>query len=219
MGTEGKLRILLVDDHTLFIESLKVVIEARTHDMEVVGMAGDGLQAIDLCMKLRPDMVLMDVRMPRLDGVQAAHKIHELYPRIKIIMLTTFDDDSYVRLALTFGASGYLLKNVKPGELIQSIRLVKDSITQLSPEITNKILSLNTPSADEIKLQGMVEKLTQREREVLSLLVAAKENKEITEILGISEQTVKNHVHHLYEKMGVSNRVQLIKIMGGGNGP
>ena len=211
---EGKTRILLVDDHTLFIESLKLVLEERTGDMEVVGMAADGQQAIDLCMKLRPDMVLMDVRMPKLDGVQATRKIHEIYPKIKIIMLTTFDDDDYVRLALTCGATGYLLKNVRPGDLIQSIRLVNESITQLSPEITGKLLSFGVTTADADRGRVHLEKLTQREKEILSLLLEAKENREIAEILCVSEQTVKNHIHHLYDKLGVSNRMQLIKVMG-----
>jgi len=212
--TNDKTRIVLADDHTLFSESLKMVLEDRTHDMEVVGIAADGSDAVQLCLKLRPDVVLMDVRMPVLDGVQATRQILEVLPKTRVILLTTFSDDDYVRQALKFGAMGYLLKNVRPTDLIQSIRRVRDSYTQLSPEITGRLVALSDPVPPTDARGSVLEHLTQREREVLTLLVDAKENKEIAEVLGISEQTVKNHIHHLYEKLGISSRVQLVKVMG-----
>ncbi len=189
----------------------------RALDIEVVGVAYDGQQAVDLSIKLRPDVVLMDVRMPRLDGVQATRKIHELYPKTKIVMLTTFDDDDYVHVALRFGAVGYLLKNIPPEELIRSIRAVRNSVAQISPEIMKRLLR----NGDEVTASGASaseEGLTTREKEILSLLLDAKENREIAAQLGISEQTVKNHIHNLYEKLGVSNRLQLIKAMGRNTG-
>jgi len=214
LDNERKTRILLADDHVLFSDCLKIVLEERTTDLKVIATATDGAEAVELCIKLRPDMVLMDVRMPGLDGVQATRQILELYPKTKIIMLTTFDDDDYVRQALKFGACGYLLKNVRPANLVQSIRMVRESIIQLSPEIAGRLLvEVDYPGAPSSG-RVFLERLTQREREVLGLLVEAKENLQIADILGISEQTVKNHVHHLYEKLGVSNRLQLIKVLG-----
>lgn len=213
---ERKTRILLVDDHVLFSECLKLVLEERTSDLEVVGIAADGSEAVALSMKLKPEIILMDVRMPMLDGVQATRQILELYPKTKIIMLTTFDDDDFVKQALKFGACGYLLKNVRPANLIQSMRMVRESIIQLSPEIAGRLSIEGDYVCASSSGRIFQERLTRREREVLCLLVDAKENGEIAAVLGLSEQTVKNHVHHLYEKLGVANRLQLIKVMGSG---
>lgn len=218
MGSDGRLRTLLVDDQVLFVESLKCVLEERAEDVSVVGVARDGHEAVHLAMKLQPDVILMDVRMPRLDGVEATRRIHELYPRIKIVMLTTFDDDDYVEVALKLGAIGYLLKNIPPDELIRSLRAVRSGVTQISPEIVAKLVT-RTDGGRDLEPASALESLTRREREILELLLDAWENREIAEHLGLSDQTVKNHVHSLYEKLGVSNRVQLIKVLRRSGGP
>lgn len=208
-------RILLADDQVLFVESLKCVLEERAQDMEVVGIARDGNEAVFLAMKLQPDIILMDVRMPKLDGVQATRKIHELYPRISIVMLTTFDDDDYVEIALKFGATGYLLKNIPPEELILAVRSVRSGLTQISPEVVKRLLVRRQQGeAEPLGAPDVIETLTHREREILELVVNAFENRQIAQHLGITEQTVKNYVHSLYEKLGVSNRIQLIKVLG-----
>jgi DNA-binding NarL/FixJ family response regulator len=215
MSAEAQQRLLLVDDQVLFVESLKCVLEEHAPDIEVVGVAHDGEEAVASCMKLRPDIVLMDVRMPKMDGVQATRAIHEMYPRMKIVMLTTFADDDYYKVALKFGAVGYLLKNIPPDELIRSIRAVKYSISQISPEIMKKLMA--NDEADALPAEGdavVCEPLTVREKEILELILAANENKQIAAHLGVSEQTVKNHIHHLYEKLGVSSRIQLIRVLG-----
>jgi DNA-binding NarL/FixJ family response regulator len=207
-------RILLVDDQVLFVESLRCVLEDHSDDLEVVGVARDGNEAVHLAMKLQPEIILMDVRMPNLDGVQATRRIHELYPKMKIVMLTTFDDDNYVEVALRFGAVGYLLKNIPPRELIGAVRAVMDGVAPVSPEVLARVMARggdrDVPQADAV-----LEQLTRREREILQLVLDAFENQEIARELGISEQTVKNHVHNLYAKLGVSNRVQLIKALKG----
>jgi len=212
---EERQRVLLVDDQILFVESLKCVLEEHAPDIEVVGVAHDGEEAVALCRTARPHIVLMDVRMPKMDGVQATRAIHAAHPDVKIVMLTTFADDDYYKVALKCGAVGYLLKNIPPDELIRSIRAVKNSITQISPEIVDKLIERGAGGAEDVEgPDAFCESLTGREREILELVLTARDNREIASHLGVSEQTVKNHVHNLYEKLGVSNRLQLIKVMG-----
>jgi DNA-binding NarL/FixJ family response regulator len=207
-----RLRVLLADDQILFVESLKCVLEDRAEDIEVVGVAHDGNEALYQAIKLRPDVILMDVRMPVLDGVQATRRIHELYPRARIVMLTTFDDDDYVQVALRFGAVGYLLKNIPPDELMGAVRAVMSGVSAMSPEVLTRATGRGD-SAAATETDAVLEHLTRREREILELVIDAMENSEIAGHLGISEQTVKNHVHNLYEKLGVGNRLQLIKVL------
>ena len=212
MSENDRLRVLLVDDQVLFVESLKCVLEEKARDIDVVGVAHDGKEAIEAAITLQPEVVLMDVRMPRMDGVQATREIHQLYPRMKIVMLTTFEDDDYFRVALEFGAIGYLLKNIPPQELIQSIRAIRTSVAQVSPEMMKRLVRREgAPATGPL---AVLESLTQREKEILELLLDALENRDIAQKLGISEQTVKNHVHNLYEKLDVGSRIQLIRVMG-----
>lgn len=214
MGAEARQKLLLVDDQVLFVESLRCVLEDHARDIEVVGVAQDGEEAVACCMKLRPDIILMDVRMPRMDGVQATRRIHEMYPRIKIVMLTTFSDDDYYKVAMRFGAVGYLLKNIPPNELIRSLRAVRQSASLISPEIVKKLIAEDGEEPVAEEGAAFCESLTVREKEILNLILDAYENSQIAAHLGVSPQTVKNHIHNLYEKLGVSNRIQLIKVMG-----
>jgi DNA-binding NarL/FixJ family response regulator len=212
--SKATMRVLLVDDQILFVESLRCVLEDRAPELEVVGIAHDGNEAFFMTSSLKPDLILMDVRMPGMDGVQAAIKIHEIYPAIKIMMLTTFSDDEYVKIALKGGAIGYLLKNIPPDDLIRSIRAVKTSAKQIAPEILNRLLNGDDEGmATERPGRMSTDALTQREREVLELMIGAMSNPDIAGNLGVSEQTVKNHIHNIYSKLGISSRLQLIKLM------
>lgn len=204
---DSVLRLLLVDDQVLFLESLKTVLELRSKDVEVVGLAHDGDDAISKVEELAPDLVLMDVRMPGMDGVEAVRRIHERDPAVKVLMLTTFDDDAYVREAMTYGAVGYILKNIPADDLLSSIRAVRNGTVQLSPDIVNKIIG---PSGTTHQLS--VDLFSRREREILYLLSKGLDNTAIGRRLYLAEQTVKNHISKIYSKMGRADRFQAIEL-------
>jgi len=208
----GKIRVLLVDDQVLFIESLKFVLTQRSQDIEVIGVAYEGVQAVALAQETKPDMVVLDVRMPKQDGVVTAKQIHAFDPNIKILMLTTFADDEYVREAVLGGAAGYILKSIPPDELIKSIIAVNNSITQISPEVMAALVKTVGVGEQHIgAAQSPLESLTNREREILGLLLRAFDNKSIADKLCLSEGTVKNHIHNIYQKFDVVNRYQLMR--------
>ncbi len=218
-----RIRVLLVDDQKLFVNSLKIVLQSRTDDVEVVGVAFDGAQALAMAAETRPHVVLMDVRMPVMDGVQAVRAMRERFPEVRVVMLTTYDEDQYVRDALKYGAAGYLLKSIPPAELIASIRVARSGTIQISPEVARKALKESaqqlvegvTESRPPEGVRGLYEALTGREREVLALLTKAYDNAQIAEALQIAPQTVKNHIHAIYDKLRVANRLQLIQVMSG----
>jgi DNA-binding NarL/FixJ family response regulator len=205
-----------VEDQKLFAESLRYVLSYRAEDMEIIGIARNGKEALELIRGRKPHIVLMDVRMPEMDGVQTTRVLHEMHPEIKILMLSTFQDDDYVRQAMRYGAVGYLLKNISPDEVARAIRAVMAGIMQISPAVARSLMRTDhehLPAIDE-ELAAVVDGLTKREREVLALIAAANENNEIARTLGVSEQTARNYVHNLYSKLGVSNRTQLQKLLG-----
>lgn len=213
-----KIRILLVDDQRLFVENLRIVLESKTQDMEVVGIACDGREALELASTKEVDIVLLDVRMPVMDGVETAKRMRADFPSVKIIMLTTFDDDVYVYQALEYGVSGYLLKNIPPEELFSSIRAVRGGSMLVSPDVMQKILQ--KPSSAPAHGSGketehLMETLTAREMQILKLLYMAYDSRQIADKLHIAEQTVRNHVHLIYSKMGVTKRAQLMRLMAG----
>jgi len=203
------LRVILVDDQILFAESLKNILEMRTEDIRVVGLAYNGQQAIELVKRKRVDVVLMDVRMPVLDGVEATRRILLDHPETRVIMLTTFDDDEYVHEALQYGAVGYLLKTIPPAELITSIRAVKHGTIQISPSVAKKLLDSFRPNPEN-RGPEWLKGLSAREREVLKLLSKGLSNRQIAERLFIAEQTVKNHLSVIYSKMDVHHRTEAI---------
>jgi len=217
----SKIRVLLVDDQKLFVDSLRIVLESRADDMEIVGVADDGQKAIEIAEALNPDVVLMDVRMPVLDGVEATRRLMESRPNLKIVMLTTYEDDEYVRDAMKYGAVGYLLKSIPPSELAASIRVAATGTIQISPEVAGKalresaraLLDKTTPLDLPEGIRKLYETLTSREREVLKLLTKAYDNHQIADVLHIADQTVKNHVCAIYDKLYVSSRIQLIRLM------
>lgn len=203
------IRILLVDDQRLMREGLRVLLELE-EGLEVVGEAGDGKEALEAYAALRPDVVLMDVRMPGMDGVEATRRLRERWPDARIIILTTFDDDAYVFEGLRAGALGYLLKDVSGDDLAKAIRTVAAGGALLAPSVARKVVAefsrLAPPSRPPD--EGLPEPLSEREKEVLRLLAQGLSNREIAERLVLAEGTVKNHVTTILQKLGVRDRTQ-----------
>jgi DNA-binding NarL/FixJ family response regulator len=213
LKTKPATRVLLVDDQLLFVESLKYVIEARAEDIEVVGLASDGAEAMRLVAELEPHVVMMDVRMPGMDGVEATRRIHRRWPQVAIVMLTTFKDDEYVHFAMKYGAVGYLLKNIPPSELIEALRGVRRGRRPVAPSVV-EILRGTRGSASELsEREHLVQALSRREKDVLQLMLRAYDNRQIAEALNVAEQTVRNYISTIYSKLGVSSRMQLIQMM------
>ncbi len=216
-----KVRVLLVDDQVLFVESLRTVLETRAADFEVVGVALSGREAIRLVVEQHPDIILMDVRMPDMDGVEATRIIHEAYPDIHVLMLTTFDDDVYVVEALNHGAAGYMLKDIPPEDLIVSLRAVSSGSIIISPQVANKMLrnrESDAPAEEGVETrtpassESFLRYLSRREIEILRLIGQGADNVLIAKKLSIAEQTVKNHVSVIYSKLHVHNRMQAMKL-------
>ena len=204
-----KMRLLIADDQVLFAESLQYVLKGIAENIELVGIATDGEMAIDMAESMRPDVILMDVRMPRIDGVEATKLIHRSLPEIKIVMLTTFDDDEYVHFAVKHGAVGYLLKNMTPEELVLSLQAVMRGTTLFAKAVTEKLVR---SQEGELSAQDdIMEGLTPRERDVLNLVMRLMNNQQIADALGISKRTVRNYVHSLYDAFDVGDRMELIQ--------
>lgn len=203
------IRLLLVDDQNLVCQGLKAMLSLEP-DLEVVGIANNGQAALDQVAVLQPDVVLMDIKMPVMDGREATRSIIRSFPNTSVLVLTTFDDDQYIADAMRAGAKGYLLKDMPSEELAQVIRLACCGYTQLAPGLleklmTNAVSPARTPIPDSPELSH----LTPREREVLQLLGQGCTNRDIAEQLYISEGTVKTHVNHLLNRLGLRNRAQL----------
>jgi DNA-binding NarL/FixJ family response regulator len=210
-----KIRLLLVDDQVLFVESLQTVIKTTTDDLEVVGIAANGNTAIKLALELKPDIILMDVRMPDLSGVECTRVIKKSLPNVHIMMLTTFDDDEYVLQALSLGAVGYILKDVHTGYLINAIRSVHRGGVLIDPKVARRLVDKLNPPADgeaASTRQTILESLSKREQEVLQQIAEGYSNKEIAQNLFIAEQTVKNYVSVIYSKLGVHDRAQALRL-------
>ena len=203
------IRILLVDDQALFREGLRTLLSVHP-DLEVVGEANDGQEALDMARSLKPDVILMDLRMPVLDGVTATRYFSETHPRCRVIVLTTFDDDEYVFEALRAGAVGYLLKDVSSEKLVEAIHTAVGGETFLQPSVAAKVVA-EFARLTEQKLpssQTLVEPLSERELEIVALVANGASNKEIAAQLFIAEGTVKNHLTNILGKLGVRDRTQ-----------
>ena len=199
------IRILLADDQSIVREGLASLLETQA-DLEIVGEAENGKIAVERSLILKPDIILMDIRMPVMDGVAAIRILNQKAPEIKILVLTTFDDDEYVTQAMTYGAKGYLLKDTPSQELAQAIRSVYRGYTQLGPGLFEKAIashSSTTPTTPP-ELAG----LTSREREVLKLIARGYNNQEIATELYITERTVKNHVNSILRRLQLRDRTQ-----------
>jgi DNA-binding NarL/FixJ family response regulator len=199
------IQLLLVDDQGIIREGLRSLLEAKT-DLQIVGEAENGQMAVELALSLKPDVVLMDVRMPIMDGVAATRALTEKAPDIRVLVLTTFDDDEYVTQAIRCGAKGYLLKDTPSTELADAIRAVHKGYTQFGPGLIEKTLG-GTPSSVEPPPEFA--QLTPREQEVLQLIAKGCSNREIAEQLYISERTVKNHVNSVLRRLNLRDRTQV----------
>jgi DNA-binding NarL/FixJ family response regulator len=207
------IRILLADDHVILRQGTAELLRKEA-DIEVVGEADDGQQAIDLAMRLRPDIIVMDVRMPVLSGVEATRRIREAMPKVQVLVLTAYDDDQYIFSLLQAGASGYLLKTAPVNELVKAIRLVGSGESPLDPSIARKIVvrmagdqASGISSGEEV---SPIQSLTSREQEVLQLLSQGLNNQAIAEALYVSDRTVQAHLTNIFAKMGVSSRLEAV---------
>ena len=202
------IRVLLSDDQNIIRQGLKALLELEP-DLDVVGDAENGQQVLQYLETLRPDVVLMDIRMPVMDGVAATRLIRQRFPEIKVLILTTFDDEDYVAEALRLGAAGYLLKDTPSEELANDIRTVHKGYTQFAPGIVQKAMAkVPTAPPPMPELPPGFTELTPREREVLRLIAAGASNREIAQMLHISEGTVKNHVTNLLGRLNLRDRTQ-----------
>jgi DNA-binding NarL/FixJ family response regulator len=201
-------RLLLVDDQSLFREGLAFLL-GQQPDIEIVGEANDGQEAIDLTAQVLSDVILMDICMPKLNGIEATKAIHAQFPWIKILVLTTFDQDNYVWQALQAGALGYLLKNTPTQQMADSIRAVHQGYGQLSPTIASRLFSqLPAPEAKVESTTPWQKRFTDREREVLVHLAQGKSNREIAQTLYLTEGTVKNYITRILGQLGLRDRTQ-----------
>jgi len=204
------IRVLIADDHAVVRQGLRTFLELQ-EDIDVVGEAADGVQALQAAAALEPDVVLMDLVMPELDGVAAIERLRETAPATHVLVLTSFLDEDKVLPAIRAGAAGYLLKDVEPAELVRAIRTVDGGESQLHPTVAARVLRElvgeweRTPGGDRLQRHGS---LTARELEVLALLARGRANKAIAFDLGVAEKTVKTHVGNILSKLGLSDRTQ-----------
>ena len=205
------IRVLVVDDHALFRRGLEMVLQ-QEDDIELVGEASDGAEAVERAQDVMPDVVLMDVRMPRRSGIEAARQIKDLVPHAKIVMLTISDDEADLYDAIKAGASGYLLKEIPIDEVADAIRSVWHGQSRISPSMASKLLNevaTMVKRADE-KQQLPTPRLTDREMEVLKLVAKGHNNRDIAKELYISENTVKNHIRNILEKLHLHSRMEAV---------
>jgi DNA-binding NarL/FixJ family response regulator len=200
--------VLLVDDQAMIRAGLRMVLESEP-DIAVVAEASNGAEAVQVGKRERPDVVLMDVRMPEMDGIEATRSLLEVAPDTKVIVVTTFDIDDYVYGALRAGASGFLLKDAPPDDLIDAIRIVAGGDALIAPSITKRLIAEFAERREERPVQGL-DGLTEREIEVLALIARGMSNAEIAEELFVSETTVKTHVSHILTKLDLRDRVQAV---------
>lgn len=203
----NRLRIVLVDDHEVVRLGLATLLE-DVPDVDVIGEAGLGHEAIQLCQRLNPDLVLLDIRLPDLNGVEVCRRISELCPATRVVMLTSYADDDLIREALLAGASGYVLKQVGSQELLRAVEAIRRGEALLDPQVTQRVLQ-HMRRTERLVQASAFRDLSTREMEVLNLVSEGKSNREIAAVLTISERTVGNHVSGLLNKLGLSNRIEL----------
>jgi len=199
----AEIRVLVVDDHAVVREGLRAFLELQ-EGIEVVGEAADGREAVEAAARLRPDVILMDLVMPQLDGIGAMRTLRESVPEARVIVLTSFLDDDKLLPALRLGAAGYLLKNARPEEVVRAVRAAHAGETLLDPVVAARLVETLAADGGEEPL----DRLTPREHEVLVLLGRGFPNKLIARELGVAEKTVKTHVGHVLAKLGVTDRTQ-----------
>jgi DNA-binding NarL/FixJ family response regulator len=203
------IRVLLVDDQLLIRQGIQTLLDLEP-DLTVVGAASNGREALDAVERLQPDVVLMDVRMPVMDGVAATRELGQRYPHVGVIILTTFDDDEYIFEGLKAGARGYLLKDISSDEMAQAVRAVAAGQALIQPSITRKVVAEFSRLASNPDPNPQAFALTERELDVLRSLAVGRSNKEIADQLVITEGTVKNHVSNILAKLEVRDRTQAV---------
>ena len=202
------IKLLIADDHLIIRQGLRLILETE-NDFEIVGEASDGAEAVSLCKKLKPNVVLMDLRMPNMDGLTAIEKLRTEQPEIAVVILTTFNEDELMLRGLQAGARGYLLKDTDRTTLFDTIRAAARGETLLKPEIMARVLSQKNAPKSEASLEI---NLTDRELEVLEAVARGERSKEVASHLGISERTVKAHLASIYNKLGVDSRAAAIAV-------
>lgn len=205
------IRVIIADDQNILAEGLKMIL-GKEKDIDICGIAQNGQETYNMCDAYKPEVILMDIKMPVMDGVESTKKIKEKYPNIKIIVLTTFKDDEYIYEALKNGASGYLLKDASPEEIAEAIRTVNDGGALIQSEVAARVIDKFSQMANNEEKNEHNPKLgllTDREREICKLLAEGKNNKEISEELYLSEGTIKNHITKVLNKLELRDRTQL----------
>lgn len=205
------IRLLIADDHLIIRQGLRLILETED-DFEIVAEAADGAEAVQLCSESNPDVVLMDLRMPGMDGLTAIEKLREQQPEIAVVILTTFNEDELMLRGLRAGARGYLLKDTERAALFDTIRAAARGETLLKPEIMAKVLALASGRVKAGVGSSATVELTEREMEVLTAVAKGERSKEVAYQLGISERTVKAHLASIYEKLGVDSRAAAISV-------
>ena len=204
----AKIRIVLADDHVILRQGTRQLLEHEP-DIEVVGEASDGAEAVELVSKLKPDIVIIDVAMPNMNGIEATKKIKEILPGTKILVLTGYDYDEYIFSLLEIGAAGYLLKDVSGDDLVGAVRAVYQGEPVLHPTVMRKLMNrFKTPTTRQTETP--IDVLSEREMEVLKLAVSGKSNKDIADGLNISLRTVQAHMRSIFNKLGVGSRSEAI---------
>jgi DNA-binding NarL/FixJ family response regulator len=211
-GQDKKIGVLLVDDHAVVRQGLRMFIEMQ-HDMLILGEGANGIEAVELASRLKPDVILLDLLMPEMDGIEATRRILKDNPDSRVLILTSFGEDEKVFPAIRAGAQGYLLKDIQPRDLVQAIRETFQGKAQLHPEIARKLMravsgEVQLKEAKPASIPKEIQELTEREREVLQLIAGGLTNREIAEKMVISEKTVKTHVSNLLDKLGLEDRTR-----------
>jgi DNA-binding NarL/FixJ family response regulator len=208
--TAPRVRVLIVDDDDLMRAGLRGVLSSDA-SIEVVGEASDGRDAVYRTRLLHPDIVLMDVRMPDLDGISATRELLDAFPEVRVVIVTTFEQDDYIFGALRAGASGFLLKRTRPEELVAAVHTVAAGDSLLSPSVTSRVIKrMARQPASDVTTDARLDELTPREREVLELVARGLSNGEIAAALVVEESTVKTHVRRMLAKLGARDRVQAV---------
>jgi two-component system, NarL family, response regulator LiaR len=208
--TTGSVRVILIDDHTVLRDGLKLLLSLEP-DLEVVGEAANGLAGVQTALDTRPDVVVTDVGLPDIDGVEVTKRLRELLPESRVLVLTVHDEDTYVFTLIQAGASGYLLKNAAGNDLVDAIRTVARGKPWLQPEIAQRLMNVTSGASQQgppTAEQDLIEPLTAREIVVLKLLAGAASNREIARGLAISTRTVETHLANIYGKLGVRGRTE-----------
>ena len=204
-----KIRTLIADDHAVLRDGMRHVLE-REQDIEVIGDAGDGEEAVRLATCLNPDVAIIDITMPQLDGIEATRQIKALCPNVTVLILTAYDDEQFIFSLLEAGAAGYLLKSVRAQQLIDAVRAVNAGETVLHPSVARKVMARFMPVGDKTNLQEQSGAVSAREMEVLKLATRGLSNQEIGKELHLSEHTVHGHMQHIFNKLQVSSRTEAV---------